>query len=239
MASKSVKPMSEAELLRFRALLGEPPVLSSEDREHFEELFRSIAAAMKPRNMLDVLNLWHCVCASWFINRYNRHATVAIERHTLQMQANEAERARLRKLRASNQEHIEARKLTGSPADVADTVRLHENFEDRIGDADRIFEHSDLERNHNRSLLAMLDSEEKLSRLAITQTAIKNESYRQFELCQMGFGELAGEDTQNFIEGECKAITGPPHEAEASSIVPADDAGSHDVEQQNRSEPAE
>ena len=85
----------------------------------------------------------------------------------------------------------------------------------------------------------MLDSQEKLNRLAITQTAIKNELYRQFELCQMGFGESAGEDTQNVIEGECKAITGPPHEAEASSIVPEDDVGSHDVEPQNRREWAE
>jgi hypothetical protein len=219
--------------------MGEPPVLSSEGRAHFEELFRVTAAAVKPRNMIDVMNVWHSVCASWSINRCYRHATVAIERHTLEMQANEAERARLRQLRASNQEHIEARKLTGSPADVADAVRLHENFEDRIGDADRIFERSDLERFHNKSLLAMLDSQEKLNRLIISQTAIKNESYRQFELCQTGFGESAGEDTQNVIEGECKAITGPPHEAEASSIVPEDDAGSHDVEQQNRREPAE
>jgi hypothetical protein len=239
MAMKTSVTLSEAELLRFRALLGEPPVLSSEDRTHFEKLFLLTAAAMKPRNMIDVLNLWHSVCASWFINRYNRHATVAIERHTLQMQANEAERARLRQLRASNQEHIEARKLTGSPADVADAVRLHENFDDRIGDADRIFEHSDLERDHNRSLLAMLDSQEKLNRLAITQTAIKNESYRQFELCRIGFGEPTDEDTQNVIEGECKEISGPPHEASASSIVPAEDEGSHDVELQNRSEPAE
>jgi hypothetical protein len=96
MASKSVKPMSEAELLRFRTLMGEPPVLSSEDRPHFEELFRLTAAAFKPRNMIDVMNVWYSVCASWFINRYHRHATVAIERHTLQMQANDAERARLR-----------------------------------------------------------------------------------------------------------------------------------------------
>jgi hypothetical protein len=239
MASKSVKPMSEAELLRSRTLMGKPPVLSSEDHAHFEELFRLTAAAFKPRNMIDVMNVWHSVCASWSINRYNRHATVAIERHTLQMQANEAGRARLRRLRASNQETIEAQKLTGSPADIADAVRLHENFDNMIGDADRIFEQSDLERDHNRSLLAMLDSQEKLNRLIISQTAIKNESFRQIELCRIGFGELAGEDTQNVIEGECKEITGPPPEAEASSIVPAENADSHDIKPQNRSEPAE
>jgi hypothetical protein len=239
MAMKKSVTLGEAELLRYRALMGEPPVLSSEDRAHFEELFRLTAAAFKPRNMIDVMNVWYSVCASWSINRYNRHATVAIERHTLQMRANDAERARLRQLRASNREAIEARKLTGSPADIADAVRLHENFDNRIEDADRIFERSDLERDHNKSLLAMLDSQEKLNRLIISQTAIKNESFRQTELCRIGFGELDSEDTQNVIEGECKAITGPPHEAEVSSIVPADDAASHDIEPQNRSEPAE
>ena len=145
MAMKKSVALSEAELLRCRALMDKPPVLSSENPAQFEELFHLMAAVMKPRNMLDVLNLWHCVCAAWFINRYNRHATVAIEQHTLQMQANEAERARLHLLRRRTGKHP-AQKLTGSPADIADTVRLHEDFEDRIGDADRIFEHSDLER---------------------------------------------------------------------------------------------
>ena len=45
MAIKKSVALSEAELLRFRTFLGEPPVLSSEDRAHFEELFRLMAAA--------------------------------------------------------------------------------------------------------------------------------------------------------------------------------------------------
>jgi hypothetical protein len=239
MGMKKSISLSEAELLRFRTLLGEPPVLSSEDRAHFEELFRLTAAAFKPRNMIDVLNLWHSVCASWFINRYNRHATVAIERHTLQIQAIDAERARLREVRKLDRERKEAEKITQTPADIAQVVGLENNFDEMARETDEIFARGDLERDHNKSLLAMLDSQEKLNRLVISQTAIKNESYRQIELCRIGLGELISEDNQNVIEGDCKEIKDSPHETEASSIVPADDAGSHDVEPQNRSEPAE
>jgi hypothetical protein len=239
MAMKKSVALSEAELLRFRTLMGEPPVLSSEDRAHFEELFRVTAAAIPPRNMIDVMNVWYFVCASWSINRYNRHATVAIERHTLQTQAIDAERTRLRKLRASNQEDIEARKLTGSPADVAEVVRLYEKDADTVEDLDRIFERADLERDHNKSLLVMLDSQETLNRLVISQTAIKNESFRQIELCRIGLGELDNEDTQNVIEGECKEVKVSSHETEVPSIVPAENAGCHDLESQNRSKPAE
>ena len=238
MASKSVKPLSEAELLRFRTLLGEPPVLSSEDGGHFEELFRLTAAAVKPRNMLEVTNVWHSVCASWFVNRCNRHATVAIEGHTRQARAVNTERARLRQLRTSNQESIEVRKLTRTPTDIEHVVRLEDNFDSMVEDTDRIFERGNLERDHNRSLLAMLDSQEKLNRLIISQTAIKNESYRQIELCRIGLVELASEETEIVIDSECKEIKVPPHEAEASSIVPVENAGSHDVAPQDCSEPA-
>ena len=77
--TKSVA-LSEAELLRCLALLGSPPVLSSENPEHYKEIYRLVAACVKPQNMIEVINLWHYTCASWFIKRYLRHATLAIER---------------------------------------------------------------------------------------------------------------------------------------------------------------
>jgi len=196
---------------------------------HFEELFRLTAASVQPRNVLDVLNIWQSVCATWSANRFNRHATVAIERHAQQTRVINAERAKLRQLRRSNQESNEVRKLTQTPTDIAYVSRLDINFDDMVEDTDKILERGDLERDHNKSLLALLDSQEKLNRLIIGQTAIKNDAYRQIELCRFGLSELAGEEADSVIEGECKEIKHLPPQVDAPSIILTGDAGS-DVE---------
>jgi hypothetical protein len=239
MAMKKSVALSEAELLRCLALLGPPPILSSEKKEDFDEILRLSAQCVKPRNMIEVIGLWHSTCATWFTKRYVRHATVAIERVAQQTHTFHAERAKLREERKSNRERKEVEKLTQTPTDIAQVVRLENNFDTMVEDTDKIIERGTLEHNHNKSLLALLDSQEQLNRLIISQTAIKNDSYRQIELCRTGLGELASEDTDNVIEGECKEIKDPPREAEAPSIVPAEHAGSRDVEPQNCSEPAE
>src|SRR5580693_1599975 len=96
MAIKNDVALSEAELLRYLDLLGSPPVLSSENPEHYKEIFLLVAACVKPQNLIEVINIWHYTCSSWFIKRYLRHATLAIERYAAQISAFHAARAALR-----------------------------------------------------------------------------------------------------------------------------------------------
>ena len=49
MATKNNVALSEAELLRYLDLLGSPPILSTENPEHYKEIFLLVAACVKPR----------------------------------------------------------------------------------------------------------------------------------------------------------------------------------------------
>ena len=49
MAMKETVALSEAEMLRYVRLLGSPPVLSTENPEHFKEIFLLVAACVKPK----------------------------------------------------------------------------------------------------------------------------------------------------------------------------------------------
>jgi len=60
-------------------MIRKPPVLSSEDDKQFTELFHQVADCVKPRDMVEMIYLWHFVCATWLSNRYIRFAPVAEE----------------------------------------------------------------------------------------------------------------------------------------------------------------
>ena len=63
-----------------KGLFGPPPVLSTEQPEQFEELFRRMVACLKPRDTVEVIFIRHFVYALWEIERLTRYGTVAIER---------------------------------------------------------------------------------------------------------------------------------------------------------------
>lgn len=228
--------LSEAKLLRYLDLLGSPPVLSSENPEHYKEIFRLVAECVKPQNMIEIINLWHYTCASWFIKRYMRHATLAIERHAAQSSAFHAARAALRQQRKSGRERVEVQKLTETPADVAQLVRLENNIDSAVYDVDAILDTA--ERDQNKALQQGIALQEQLNALIISQAAIRNDALRQLELFRVGLGRLVSESTDKIIEGECKEVDNLPRESEAPSIAPSRDEGRHDDEAEDRSESA-
>lgn len=229
MTRKSIEPMTKAKLDHCLALFGPPPILSSEGQKEFEEIFHLVAQCVKPHNMVEVVYLWHFVCASWIIKRLIRHGTVAIERHAQQIRGFHTERARLRQERKAGQEHREVQKLTQNPPDVAHLVSLQKNVDGLISETDAIFEDADLERDHNKALQQGIALHEKLNALIISQTGIRNNSLRQLELFRMGLGQLASEATEQILEGECKEVEELPHTADAPSITPPDNASTEDV----------
>jgi hypothetical protein len=63
-----------------KAFFGPPPVLSTEQPEQFEELFRRMIACLKPRDTVELILIRHFVYAVWEIERLTRYGTVSIER---------------------------------------------------------------------------------------------------------------------------------------------------------------
>jgi hypothetical protein len=212
-------------LLGSVALFGKPPVLSSEDEKQFAELFHQVADCVKPRNMVEMIYLWHLVCGTWLINRYMRHMTVAIERFAKQNREFREQRAKLREQRQSAQVSREIGKLTESPADLAQLVQLERNFEDMVGDTDAIFAAADLERDHNKALQQSIALQEQLNALIVAQTRIRDEALRQLELFRKGLGSLAKETTESILARQADEPHDLPTPGDAPPIAPSDDEG--------------
>ena len=174
METKSIEPLSETELLsRLLALLGPPPILTPK-KGGLRGNLPLVAQCVKPQNMLDVIGpVAFCVCRL-AIKRYGRHATVAIERVAQQALTFHAERARLRKS-ASRARTKEMEKLTQAPADIARSCAWRTTSTRWWRTRTKSWSVATWNAITTRSLLALLDSQEQLNRLIISQTAIKND----------------------------------------------------------------
>jgi hypothetical protein len=225
MYNKANEPKTNAEMLSSVALFGKPPVLSSEDEKQFTELFHRVADCVRPQNTVEMIYLWHPVCATWLINRYMRHMTVAIERFAKQNREFRAQRAKLREQRQSAQVSREIDKLTESPADLAQLAQLERNLEDMVGDTDAIFEAADLERDHNKALQQSIALQEQLNALIVAQTRIRDESLRQLELFRKGLGALAKETAESIIARQSDEHHELPNAGDAPPIAPTEDEG--------------
>jgi hypothetical protein len=69
-----------AKLERLERLCGRFPVLSSENRQDFEELLISLLEHYRPRNFLGERLIKYLTDEEWEIGRYKRHKTLLIER---------------------------------------------------------------------------------------------------------------------------------------------------------------
>jgi biopolymer transport protein ExbB/TolQ len=211
-------------LLSSVIFFGKPPVLSSEDEKQFGETFHQVAECVQPKDMVEMIYLWHFVCASWIIWRYIRHSTVAIERFAKQNREFRVQRAKLREERRSAQMSREVEKLTEGPADVARMAQLERVHEDTINDTDAIFETSDLERDHNKALAQSILFQQQLNALIVSQTRIRDEALRQLDLYRKGLGKLASDATDAALKSRSEGGSAM-ETVDAPSIVPGTNMG--------------
>jgi hypothetical protein len=74
------KNSTAAKLARLERLSGRFPVLSSENRQHYEELLICLLEHYRPRNYLGDRLIKYLADEEWEISRYKRHKILLIER---------------------------------------------------------------------------------------------------------------------------------------------------------------
>ena len=98
-------------------LFGPAPVLSSENASNFRSLLDQVTAALKPRDVIELIYIRSFVQEVWTIERFRRYATVAIERRYQESLENMLYRAKFQKARKDN---LDIRTFAHStPRDIA------------------------------------------------------------------------------------------------------------------------
>jgi hypothetical protein len=250
MTSKSIEP-SEADLQRMLALLGPPPVLTTENAKDFEALFLGFAKCFKVRDMMMTDLAWHYTANSWFVRRLMHHGTIAIECIRRRIHENEKATALYNKALYENKLQAIARKITRTPADVAEMAALEEKIVNSVADVDGILAHTAAEIEQNRALQVNAEFQGNLDHLINSATRRRNDAYDLLERYSTGLGRAVQETFDKIVDAEFDEIENEtkteletkiedqPAITAAPSITATGDENFNDVETQNGREPAQ
>ena len=189
-----------------KGLFGPAPVLSTEQPEQFEELFRRVVACLKPRDTVELILIRHFVYAFWEIERLTRYSTGAIERWYRETHQMRAQQEKLQKARKEDLAWKHAQKISTTPADLARLVALEDSFHEVLTDTSEIMERRATEFEHNRAFAMGIAFQERIDKLLASRIARRNDALRQLELYRAGLGQLAQNAASEILEAEFDEI---------------------------------
>jgi hypothetical protein len=208
------------DLAEMRSLLGDPPLLPSENREHYEKMFSHFVGCFMPRDPVELIFLTRLVEESWFVRRYVRHAVLAVERRYRQNLEFRAERAKARHARREMLARALADKLTQNPKDIAQATHLERKVENLSAEVDEILSATPTELDDNRSLELGMEFQEHLDKRAYRATRMFNEALQQFEHYRDGLGKRLREAAVEAIADQREQDE--PEECEEVHLDPLD-----------------
>jgi hypothetical protein len=222
---------SGRQLAELRNLFGPPPVLSSEDRDHYDEMWDKLTECLNVKDFVELMFVTQVMNETWRISRYVRHDALAVERRFRQSLEFQAMRNKQRKERRE----AALRDLAEKPGRAITNLARLEELEDRIvggvQDVDDILQRPPTEFDHNRALEAGIVFHEQLDKLITSAIARRNSALEQLELYRVCLGrhlrEVSGQiidATLSKVEEQTKRLNAPPLLLEDGSEPQASDA---------------
>jgi hypothetical protein len=197
---------------------------SCEDRELYERIRARFMACLAPADVLE----WHLVSRlideAWFIKRYARHQTVAVERRYQQSLEFQAQRVKAQNARKETLANSLAERMTRRPPEVADLLHLEGKVLDSAAELDEILLRTPSELQHNRALEKSMLFQEQLDKLIASATKRFNETLELFEHYREGLGQRLRRVAEEALKAD-----GPLHDGNGSpqtegpSIVPPEE----------------
>src|SRR6185437_5489372 len=168
-----------------------------ENASNFRSLLDQVTAALKPRDVIELIYIRSFVQEVWTIERLRRYATVAIERRYQESLENMLYRAKIQKARKDN---LDIRTFAHStPRDIATLAAFAETPEE-------ILTRKADESDHNCALEKSIELQLQLNTLMASATRRRNDALEPLELYRQGLGARTKAVTDRVREGEFQEV---------------------------------
>jgi hypothetical protein len=216
--------MATPNVSAFEALSGPPPVLRTEERKLYDQIRAKFMSCFKPEDILEWQLINRLVDEAWFIKRYSRHQTLAIERRYQQSLEFRAQRLRAENARKEQLAKSMADRMRQKPAEVADLLHLEEKVVEAASEIDEILERTPTELQHNRALEESILFQEQLDKLIASSTKRFNDTLELLAHYREGLGQRLRQVAEEVLKPEAPVNAGDG-QIEKTSIVPPEEGG--------------
>ncbi|HEY1746830.1 MAG TPA: hypothetical protein VGG11_08730 [Xanthobacteraceae bacterium] len=189
MSNEIFDKLTSDQLNEFGALFGSPPVLSTENIDHYNDIWKNLSACFMPRDFLEVLLIKQVQNETWEIMRYIRHQTVGVERRFRDNVKFQIQRKRDQKARSESLTALLVEKTGRPAAELNQLIQLHGLVLTSLSDPDGMLQRLPTELSHNAALEAGLAFEEQLDQLINSAMRRRNNAVEQLEIYRSGLGQ--------------------------------------------------
>ncbi len=203
-----------AKLLR---LFGPAPVLSSEDKDQFDQVLESLITCFLPKDFMEQTLVWELAIATWETARIARNKTATIEgkfRQRLEFQGKRS------KAKAERDDAIAAESAAAEAVnDLERSFRLEDMVWEGVKTVDDILDRARAEREQAIAFEQTFDYYERLDDRYGVALRRRNELLELLEIYRVGLGQQLRLASDQMIEGEFKEVKTP--EIAAPSVTPS------------------
>jgi hypothetical protein len=202
--------LTQAQLAELSALLGEPPVLSSENADDYNCIWQQLIACCGPASPLELLLVRQIQNETWIIIRLHRHQTLAVERRHRETKGFLAERRK--ELNAKKQALAEefARKSGQPITEYSKLIELDATIMSTFDDVEEIDARVPSEIEHNRALEQGIVFQERIDRLLNSAHKRRNDALHLLDFCRHGLGQHWREMSDQIIIADVTEVTPLP-----------------------------
>jgi hypothetical protein len=200
------------------ALLGQPPVLRTEDAGLYQEIRARFMACFRPEDIVQWWLVDRLVDDAWLIKRYSRHRTVAVERWYQQSLQFQAQRVKLQSATKEKRTSFLADRMSQTPPEVAQLRHLEDTILESLSDVEEILERTPTELEHNRALEKAITFHEQLDKLIASATKRFNDALILLEHYNEVVGRRLRQAAQELLAPNCQSDENHCLQTEAQSI---------------------
>lgn len=185
---KANDKITKEQLMKFSALFGPPPVLSTESLEHYNQMWECLLERLVPRDFFELMLIRQILDESWKIRRYVSHQGIGIERRFRRSLEFQTQRKQERKIRREALAK-ELAERSGRPiSEFERLIDLENDIEASVADVDNIAQCTASEISHNEALEAGIEFQGNLDRLINAALARRNNLLEQLEFYRESLG---------------------------------------------------
>jgi hypothetical protein len=209
--------LTKAQLAELSALLGEPPVLSSENAEDYNLMWQKLIECCMPADLMELLLVRQIQNETWTIIRLQRHQTMAVERRF--RETNGFLAGRRKDLKAKKQALAEelARKSGQPMTEYSKLIELDDTIMSTLTDLNEIEARVPSEIEHNRALEQGIVFQEHIDRLLNSAHKRRNDALHWLDLYRHGLGQHWREISDQIIIAEATETTPLPGTTEVAA----------------------
>jgi hypothetical protein len=204
--------MTSTDLVAFKALLGPPILLSTENAGEYKGLFDRLMSELKPRDVMEFILIDQVFQETWKILRYQRHQTVSIERRFRNLEQQNRVRAVLQEAADKTTSKGLIEKSERPESDLSRMNSLCDIIETTPEDLGALAKQREMNQRdfmQNRALEDGLETQERLDRLVSASTKRRNELVRDLDHYRLSLGRRARQLSDQIIEAEIVELDNP------------------------------